>query len=383
MSWSSERLSFLIALTAAGIMAAAGTMIRLRLNELITSGHTVVQSQENIAHLQSILADITTVESGQRGFLITGRPEQLAEFQAGRVAVESHITQLRTPNADQPEFLSRLNELQKLIEQRVAVADDGIIRRQRGQAAEARAAVESEQTAKLMTDIRQKLTEMTTEQGETLRAARASALRSAADTRKSILSLIFGLIPVLLAGFAVMFHELTRRRKVVKSLHELSHRDALTGLYNRREFDRRVAEACKTGCVALVLSDLDHFKQINDCYGHLVGDSVLQWTAEQLRRASRDADAVARIGGEEFAVLLPGATPESAAAVAERLRLAIATLPFQFDTSEGKPMELSITISVGWVYAPAPCEVLDLLTRGDLALYSAKANGRNRVEAAN
>src|SRR5271154_278639 len=158
--------------------------------------------------------------------------------------------------------------------------------------------------------------------------------------------------------------------------------DELTGLYNRRyllaHLDELIARVSRDGLdAAVLLVDIDHFKQVNDTYGHAAGDDVLRELAARATNTVRNVDLVARLGGEEFAVVMPETGPAIAAAVGERLRLAIANEPFTIQASHER---LPITVSVGITSAIAGGDDRDrLLKRADDALYCAKADGRNRV----
>lgn len=158
-----------------------------------------------------------------------------------------------------------------------------------------------------------------------------------------------------------------------QQLTQLAHRDALTGLANRRACEAAYAAAA-AGPLVLMLLDLDHFKQVNDVHGHLAGDAVLRRVAEVLLLAVRDADCVARFGGEEFVVLLPQATADVATQVATRLRALLARTDWT-DLVPGR----GVTVSGGWVEV-RPAEPLDAaLQRADAKLYAAKAAGRDRI----
>ncbi|MCC6404731.1 MAG: GGDEF domain-containing protein [Fimbriimonadaceae bacterium] len=147
--------------------------------------------------------------------------------------------------------------------------------------------------------------------------------------------------------------------------------DALTGLKNRRAFEVELEERLASGAVALLLFDLDHFKSVNDTYGHPVGDAVLRTMAGVLQKGLRSVDSAYRLGGEEFGVLLPLARPRIAADVAERLRRMI---------SEAETDGLKVTASVGVALASDSSATVDsLYHEADRALYRAKKNGRNQV----
>lgn len=158
--------------------------------------------------------------------------------------------------------------------------------------------------------------------------------------------------------------------------------DPLTGLPNRAAWSERVEQEVldwheNGGHLAMAILDLDHFKRINDGYGHLAGDKVLKIVADQLRKRMRGRDFIARFGGEEFVLLLPQTSPPTAVQVAEALRAAIEACPFHF-----KGERVVITTSIG-LSAFRPGERGDqVLKRADEALYRAKDKGRNRVEQA-
>jgi two-component system, cell cycle response regulator len=157
--------------------------------------------------------------------------------------------------------------------------------------------------------------------------------------------------------------------------------DELTGLYNRRylfaHLDESIERINQGGAsAAVLLFDIDHFKRVNDTHGHAAGDDVLRELAARATNSVRSVDLVARLGGEEFAVVMPETDIASAAEVAERLRLAVAKDRFSVRAS-GK--ELDVTISVGVAAGEAGDDRDRLLARADKALYSAKTAGRDRV----
>jgi two-component system cell cycle response regulator len=160
--------------------------------------------------------------------------------------------------------------------------------------------------------------------------------------------------------------------------------DELTGLYNRRylfahlnEVLGRMAEGGNE--TALMLFDIDHFKQVNDRFGHPAGDEVLRDLAARAMRQVRSVDLVGRLGGEEFVVVMPETSLSGAVVVAERLRVAVADEPFILQDNGGK---LPITVSVGIAVTGKTTDTLEsLLKRADEALYAAKNAGRNRVVA--
>ena len=167
-------------------------------------------------------------------------------------------------------------------------------------------------------------------------------------------------------------------------LLELSKTDYLTGLLNRRylmeSLEKEMRRAArKGGELSLVFIDIDHFKLVNDGYGHLQGDVVLQKVALQIQKELRSYDIAARYGGEEFLAVLPDATLEDTFCVAQRVRTSIEALRFN-----GEIAQLTITVSLGIAGFRLPeCSTVDgFIKLADDALYMAKTNGRNRVECA-
>ncbi|MGO8739571.1 diguanylate cyclase [Rhodoblastus sp.] len=164
-----------------------------------------------------------------------------------------------------------------------------------------------------------------------------------------------------------------RLNQMQMQLVKMATRDALTGLLNRSAFFSRSEKICRvaTRPFAAIMADIDHFKAVNDRYGHAAGDKALKAVAECL---DGRAEVVARLGGEEFVLLLPASGASSARRVAEELRSAIAGCEIDID---GAP--LRVTCSFGVAVAEPGATIDDLLRRADSALYVAKRDGRNRV----
>lgn len=160
------------------------------------------------------------------------------------------------------------------------------------------------------------------------------------------------------------------------ALGQLVYRDHLTGLSNRRHFDEQVTTLVDRSGVAgvLILIDVDHFKLINDQYGHAAGDRVLSELGQIMRDSLRTQDLVGRLGGEEFGIFLPHASLGGAQVVAERLRERVAQHVIQIDGTT-----ITLTISLGAVSTRMGDSYAALYRAADGALYSAKRDGRNRV----
>lgn len=216
------------------------------------------------------------------------------------------------------------------------------------------------------------------------RSAETFALRNASGSGELILAAPRG-------GFRrsdrELVHSLVRQAEVALEsarLHRIVQQqavtDELTDLANRRRFREALQAEIRRarrfgGSVGLLLIDLDEFKLVNDRFGHQVGDRVLVGAAETLRQRIRDTDLAARIGGDEFALLLPHTDLSGSIAVAEGIRVAI-------ENGAGAAAGRPVTASVGVAVYPAAAAEGDLIAAADLALYEAKARGRNRVAAA-
>ncbi len=189
---------------------------------------------------------------------------------------------------------------------------------------------------------------------------------------------------LLVCGFSGMLGFLSvlarqREFRLERSLYQQAITDSLTGLFNRRHFLDRAASDIRRAQrhgrpLAAMLLDIDHFKQVNDRFGHDVGDMVIQATARTLKQQLRDGDVIARVGGEEFAVLLPDTPADQLLTLAERLRAAIADSPLEAQDA------VCWTVSIGCaVLTPDISRIEALLKLCDQRLYHAKQLGRDRV----
>jgi diguanylate cyclase (GGDEF)-like protein len=199
-----------------------------------------------------------------------------------------------------------------------------------------------------------------------------------------LITIVVAVSPVL-AIFAVPTVLLVRRFMMHGQLLAQSRIDTKTGLLNASTWEQEaateIARAVRTGIpLALALVDIDHFKLVNDTYGHLVGDKTLRAVTDALQSQLRAYDVAGRFGGEEFVILLPHAREVDALAVAERLRVHIASLVIPVDDSDASGPFVKVTISVGVAALDrSRRELTDMLNAADAALYHAKETGRNKT----
>ena len=197
----------------------------------------------------------------------------------------------------------------------------------------------------------------------------------------SITAIHLGIALIALGPVVVASANVERRRQM-EQLTRLARYDALTGALTRRAFEEEgqallQAVVAEQATVAVLLVDADHFKQVNDNHGHMAGDRVLIAIAAAIRASIRQGDVFGRIGGEEFALVLPRITRQEAAGVADRMREAVDNLVIVLDSNHIQ----HVTVSVGVAFASAgPPGILEMVSLADRAMYDAKRAGRNRIE---
>jgi diguanylate cyclase (GGDEF)-like protein/PAS domain S-box-containing protein len=181
-------------------------------------------------------------------------------------------------------------------------------------------------------------------------------------------------------GYSIITRDITEHKRTEDALQNLVITDPLTGALNRRGlFEAALREEARlksgSGTMALLMIDVDHFKETNDTHGHAVGDIVLKQIVQRIRAETRAVDIIGRYGGEEFAVLLPGSDAAGAAVVAERIRERVASSPMVFLNGSA-----AASVSIGVAHTAAGVkDIANLVSLADAAMYAAKKAGRNRV----
>lgn len=195
-----------------------------------------------------------------------------------------------------------------------------------------------------------------------------------------------GVLSLSISIYLCLHADFRSLSKAHQRLRYQAHHDNLTGLLNRHALISALGETLSATRAsgrgtALVLIDVDFFKQINDRYGHAAGDRVLKEIASRIRRHVRPTDSVGRFGGEEFLGLLPNCSPPEAHRIAESIREAIERTPFDLGES-APPVSITVSVGVSTCSARPECDGICLIQRADAALYEAKRNGRNQTRLA-
>ncbi len=223
-------------------------------------------------------------------------------------------------------------------------------------------------------------------------ATRLDEVRGDTEIQKN-LNLILGLYPFVkdgrFLGIFLLIRDVTAETNLqdkykIKSTQSIT--DKLTGLYNRMYFEQylpgileQMVGDSAAQAISVVMADIDHFKRINDGFGHQAGDYVLEHVAKALKESCRKTDIICRYGGEEFLIIFPGATLEAARLAAEKLRLAVAMKSYTFNTKT-----IPVTLSLGVSEIQVGAETGEkAIARADKALYHSKEAGRNRVSINN
>lgn len=198
-----------------------------------------------------------------------------------------------------------------------------------------------------------------------------------------LISYIIGMTVVAAVSFLLMSY-IMKSNMMYYNMESAGSIDFLTGVYNVRSFDFALQRACEhakntNSCISLLYIDIDHFKQVNDTYGHISGDKVLRDFAHLLVEESRDIDIVSRNGGEEFSIILKNCRQASALQIADRLREKVEQT--QFISVEGDAIHVTVSIGIA-SYPENASDIEKLIILSDKALYSAKESGRNRVRVA-
>ncbi|MBI3650383.1 MAG: diguanylate cyclase [Acidobacteria bacterium] len=352
-------------------------------NEFTEAAEQVNQSQEILTEIERVESALKDGEADERDFLLTGQTEELEPYEASVKLFDQRFHRLKDLTADNPAQQERLVALAALVEKRWAMRAETI--RQRPDFAAAQNAARIASGKPLRDSIRQLFAEMKSDERRRLQQRTEFSKITIARTSGLFVYLLVVMLGLFITVYYLIKRDSTAHARLEHKLRLLATRDGLTRLLNRRELNHRLrleAERFQRyqRPVSFLLFDVDHFKVINDQYGHQTGDEVLRWIARQVRNNIRSVDIAARYGGEEIAVILPEVTSQEALQLAERLRINISARAFTAAHAEGKPVKISVTISIGLTEFSLQKNSADaVIQAADRALYQAKHEGRNRV----
>jgi diguanylate cyclase (GGDEF)-like protein len=386
--FSTRRLSILLALTLALLTALTAAFV-------INAAHATRQHREAerwYVHTLSVLiatgdlrASVYSALRGERGFLLTGDPKYLGYFNEGQqqtVAVAKRLEGLTVDNPRQGANLALLD---------TGLTDyyqflTGTIRLKQQGRADAAIAMIRRHSGSQLDGLLASIGKIEDEERNLLASRKIDVDKADQRAARHDYELI-GLGVLLLLGMAtagiLAIRAQARAMKAAADLRWIATTDELTGLPNRRAFLAALeAESARAerqdAQLWVTIIDVDRFKRINDNYGHPAGDDVLRSVAAIVRTSIRGNDLLGRIGGEEFAVLMPETTRDQAQMVSERFRRAVETTPFVLPSGE----VISVTLSAGLAARGRGEDPTTLLSRTDIALYAAKRDGRNLVRLA-
>lgn len=374
----------LVLLVVLLLALVASTMNQARIRKAAEAQH--VLTQEMLLASSKLQLSIHAAGRAVRGYMITNEARTLLPFVRERSAGRLLVARLDALASDKPDRRAQVIAAGAELEAMYAMGDQLIAMQQNGARDVAIERLRSGRTEQRMATLLSHIDDLAEAEIDAQRMHADAA--SAADRRQEILTYSLAGLALVFLGIAGMIGVGAARahvRAIALSarLHYIASHDELTGLLNRRSFFQalqRERDLAARGDrpLAVAIVDIDYFKRINDSHGHRAGDIVLKDVAALLTDTLRSTDLVGRIGGEEFAVLMPDTEIAAARTICERLRriVARATVPLP------SGVEAMITISTGIATFESDEDRDSLMGRADHALYAAKSGGRNQVRLA-
>jgi len=322
----------------------------------------------------------------ERGYLLTDDPRFLKPYVESRTEAPRFLDRLDRLTGDNPRQSANRARLRRSVEGYFALLDRTIVLADADRKSEALRIVRLGVGRLSVEAVLRDVARIEAEENRLLalrRAAYAEADRRAEAYGLALAGAGAAMLALLVVAGITALRAHARAAAATAQLERIATTDGLTGLWNRRHLlERLEAEAARSRrngrplCLAIL--DVDHFKRVNDGHGHPAGDEVLRVLAGLLKEAVRTSDVVGRMGGEEFAILMPETDRAQARLVCERLRRLVAARPVRLPSGE----DLRVTLSTGIALLAGEEESDKLISRADAALYGAKAGGRNRVKLA-
>ncbi len=365
-----ERGLMLTSILAAVVLAVMALVVHRVNSDAAEAATRSIRSIEVAATLDKLQLALRDVDMAGRD-LAGGRSRDRTDadrYEAARFQSRLNLTALGPLAGDEPTQLERLSRLGPLINKKFALG----LRGYESQGAGSRDEIDN-LIAALRDDESKRLERYRNLQREA--SEKSTWIMVGALTLVTLLSIAFWLLLKI---------EFKARRALERRLIESATIDELTGAANRSEFDRKLVQEWTfrtryATALSLLIVDVDHFKSLNEQWGHVAGDAILREVSRRIASRVRRTEVVARSGGDQFAVIVPNYRKE-AADLAEQLRTRVAEAPFYVQGPD-KPVHVPVTISIGVAEASDVASPRELLAAAEEAMYAAKEKGRNGVES--
>ncbi len=345
-----------------------------------------VQTLDVLLATSEIKSAVNAAIRGERGYLLTRDSRFLGPYAESRRDIPRLFSQLRSLTGENARQRADLERLRRRLASYYTLLDHTIALAQAGRMAEAQGVVRRGLGKREVENVLREVSRIEAEEHRALaqrRAAYAGADRRTGRYGLGLAAAGLAMLVLLVVSAIAALRANDRAAEATAELQRIAATDALTGLWNRRHLLERleaeIGRSRRNGrplCVAIL--DVDHFKRVNDLHGHPAGDEVLRALAGLIRESVRSSDVVARMGGEEFAILMPETDRAQAGLVCERLRERVELSPVPLPSGAA----LTVTLSTGIALMAGEEASEALISRADVALYDAKAEGRNRVKLA-
>jgi diguanylate cyclase (GGDEF)-like protein len=376
---------FFISLLSLSIAGYTGYLLT---QKLIDTSYWVAHTYEVETLIESVESLIKDAETGQRGYLLTGESTYLEPYENGILKIDIFLAKAKTMTIDNPIQQMRIGQIELLTDKKLNELQETIELYNTENLDLALEIILTNRGKQIMDDIRYIIHDMRLEEKKLL-AARKQEFKSAIRSATFITSIGFILTFSLIVSIIIYIGRDTNRYIAARNQKEqklkyIATHDPLTGLYNRNVLERQLNDEIHRASrykhdLSIFMLDIDHFKSINDTYGHQAGDKVLLYFSKEIENSIRNSDYAARYGGEEFIIILPETTLSKAEELAERLRKHIAEFPFTVE--DGK--DISLTASIGIATFPEHAQTSkNLIVVSDMAMYAAKKAGRNQIKSA-
>ena len=364
-------------------LSLASWLLTSQLNESLAASKRVSHTHQVMSKIEGVVYDVSNIETGSREYYITANQDFLEPYHSGLSTIDDHIQDLNQLVADNPQQLSNIEHLLPLIAEKRNTAEQIVIITEKHGPVSGSARDSINLGKQTMDKIRHLVNDMLVLEQSQLKIREANENRLLKRNLRTQVFLNIVRALVLIGFAALVVNSLRKSSAKVFELENIAYIDSLTGLSTRRAFMGQgkvaIAHALRYGGpLSLLIADLDYFKKVNDTYGHYAGDIVLKTFGAMCQEALRDVDIIGRIGGEEFAILLPSTDGKHAVEVAERLRQAVATSIIAL--GEGKTVKFTVSIGIV-ILKKSDTNIASFIARADKALYTAKRAGRNRVQA--